>query len=81
MGNPATSGYFSAQWLNVIGSTLINRNMIKLLVSSSSSSGHEVRPINNLFQPYYSIHPVVCLTLVQVFVFQKVGSQIVILGI
>jgi len=28
-------------------------------VISSSSSGHEVRPINDLFQPHYYIRPIV----------------------
>jgi len=34
------------------------------------SSVHEVRPINDLFRPHDSIHPVVSLTAVQVFFFR-----------
>jgi hypothetical protein len=43
--------------------------------SSSSSSGHEVRPINDLFRPHDCIPPVGCLTAVQIFVFRQIDSE------
>jgi hypothetical protein len=49
------------------------------LQSSSSSSGHEVIPINDLFRPHNCTHPIVSLTVVQVFVFRHVDSQGVVL--
>jgi hypothetical protein len=39
-------------------------------ISSSSSSGHEVRPINDPFRPHYCIPLIVSLTVVHVFVFR-----------
>jgi hypothetical protein len=55
----------------------------KNIISSSSyyySSGHEVRPINDLFGPHYCIRLVVSLMVVHVFVFRWVDSQGVVLG-
>jgi len=47
-----------------------------------SSYGHEVRPINDLFQPRDCIRVVVSLAVLQAFVFRCVISQgVVVLGI
>jgi hypothetical protein len=41
----------------------------KTVVVVTIFSGHEVRPINDLFRPHDYIHPVLSLTVVQVFFF------------
>jgi hypothetical protein len=49
--------------------------MLSVLKRSSSFSGHEVRPINDLFRPYDCICLVVSLIAVQVVFFRQVASQ------
>jgi len=51
------------------GFDLRRENLKSHTLSTCSSSAHEVRPINDLFQPHDYIHPVVSLTVVQLFVF------------
>jgi hypothetical protein len=48
---------------------------------SSFPSCHEVRPINDLFQPEHCDHPVISLMVSQIIVFQVVESQEVVLGV
>jgi hypothetical protein len=61
-----------ANGIHLLSSLTLMKPLVQLhiFIFSSSSSGHEVRPINDLFLPHDFIRLVVSLMVVQVFAFR-----------